>query len=277
MTLRCLERAASRRGESYPGARLDAYRILFAGVSNMRHIWHAFGADDVFADRIVDQKDCFAFNQALKSFLPHAIDYQQWQVVTNTTRISHKTSKSCWSTHSLGGGMLQWVTAHARMPYDAVAIHVGNWDASFTRRDDAAFEAELESGVRHLLTAWPEARVVLLTMTPCGATRPGAKRATPLAACEWVGSINRAVRNVVERHPSVLLLDAHQMATSHPAVNRTGYPPGLWAGTQSAGWHFEQTVDRAARDRARARSPPSAAGEMYRAIANRLLQTICEE
>ena len=32
MTLRCLERAASRRGESYPGARLDAYRILFTAA-----------------------------------------------------------------------------------------------------------------------------------------------------------------------------------------------------------------------------------------------------
>lgn len=64
-------------------------------------------------------------------------------------------------------------------------------------------------------------------------------------------------------------------APQAPSSEGGAPPTGLWAGTQSAGWHFEQTMDRAARERARASSPPSAAGEMYRAIATRLLNMLC--
>lgn len=122
--------------------------------------------------------------------------------------------------------MLEWATAHAPQRYDAVALMVGNWDASYTVRDDAAFERDLEAQIAHLRAAWPETRVVLSTLTPCGATRAGAKAYTPAAACQWVPTINRAVRRIVERHPGAWLLDAHQMAASHPAVNRSGNPPG---------------------------------------------------
>lgn len=107
MTMACLARAArTRREGAYEGASPDSFRLLFVGVSNMRHIWHAFGADDVFSDADRGSKNCYAFrgaSQTLRSFAPHAVDYQPWQVVVNTTRIFHRTSPSCWATHSLGG------------------------------------------------------------------------------------------------------------------------------------------------------------------------------
>lgn len=276
MTMQCFDRAARARAPPKGLADVGSYRVLMTGFSNMRHIWHALGADDVFADAARGEKNCAPFSQTLPSFAPHAVHYQPWQVVTNTTKIFHKTSKSCWATHALGGGLLEWVVANAPLPYDVVGINVGAWDASFTSRDEAAFEAGFRGGVRYLRAEWPAARIILVTLTPCGAVRPNTRRATPVVACEWVSFVNAVVRRTVEAVPGLQLLDAHQMVRSHPASNRSGYPPGFWVGTQSAGWHFEQVVSKAARDRARALVPPSAAGEMYRAIANRLIGMACQ-
>ena len=54
--------------------------------------------------------------------------------------------------------------------YDVIASHViasdptCARDASFTTRDTADFEQQLERGVVHLQASWPAARVVLITM-----------------------------------------------------------------------------------------------------------------
>ena len=51
-------------------------------------------------------------------------------------------------------------------------------------------------------------------------------------------------------------------------------PPGIWM-AQRKGWHFAGTQSAAEREAARAQRPQSAAGEMSRALANRLLDVVC--
>ena len=71
------------------------------------------------------------------------------------------------------------------------------------------------------------------------------------------------------------MLDAHQMAISRPEIGVGGYPPGLWAGKESRGWHFSPTLSPPELEKSRNRRPPSAAGEMNFALANRLWDVIC--
>jgi hypothetical protein len=267
MTRRCFDQAARRRGNS-------SFRILFAGTSNMRHVWRAVGADDVFTDNVGEARSCSTFGQILRSFTPHGVVYQQWQVVSNSSKVQHKTDYSCVTRGSIGGPMLQWVTAAAQERFDVVVVHVGQWDASFTSRDGANFEVQLERGVQHVLTTWPGTRVLLVTMPPCGVRRPKSTPVTPAAACEWVHTVNAIIWRIVDRNPSVWLLDAYQMVVSHPMTNDTRPEAGFWS-RFSSGWHLGEARSIGERNRARARDPPSAAGEMHRAIANRVLGMVC--
>ena len=278
-TLGCLEALRERSGRPDGGGRL-----LLVGVSVMRHVWYAMGADDVYADSLRESKACVGFEHQLRSFEPHLIHYMQWQVVTNTTAVHHKVSASCVSRGAVGGrapySALGWAARVARAePYDAVAIMVGAWDAAFTGRDAAGFEAGLEAGVAEVRAAWPAARLVLLTSTPSGGVLPRCPQEacfkTPAAASAFVGTVNAAVARVAARHaPAAVLLDAHQMVESHPSRQVAGYPPGLWD-EESRGWHFARHANKQKRAEERARAPPSMAGEMYRAIANRIYDAVC--
>ena len=141
--------------------------------------------------------------------------------------------------------------------------------------------------MEYLLNAWPGTQLILFTLTPCGpvafanetADESGsirkARRATSVEACEWIATFNTVVYSLVQRHgPRARLLDAHQMTTSRPGTELAGYPPGVWT-NERAGIHFEHTFTRKERDAARRLDPPSAAGEMNRALANRVLDMIC--
>jgi hypothetical protein len=67
--------------------------------------------------------------------------------------------------------------------------------------------------VSTLLSAWRNARVVLVTTTPCGGVLEGTlRRYTPQEACDHIQSVNDAMRRIAQAHPArVALLDAHQM------------------------------------------------------------------
>ena len=67
------------------------------------------------------------------------------------------------------------------------------------------------------------------------------------------------------------------MTISHPHAHLGGTPPGLWQEGQSAGQHFATAYTQHLRDSARAAQPPSAAGEMNRAFANRVLDVLCPD
>ena len=269
----------------------SGYRILMVGISNMLHIWHMMQPDDgprwePFGHRRTHPSCRPVPERSLRAFAPHAVDFSAWQVVTPPASggalINKVSSSSCYRTHAIGGGFLENLVAIVQRPYDVVAVHVGAWDASFTKRNTSGFEGGLAGGVRALLSGWPTTRVVLLTMTPCGGlTHPSGKGrlslATPTVACEWVRGINDAMRRVAAEHSNrTVLLDAHQMTVSRPLVNSSQQPPdgpGIWM-AQNQGWHFNGPGTPPSA-RADMRANNSASGEMTRAFANRLWDVIC--
>ena len=130
-----------------------------------------------------------------------------------------------------------------------------------------------------LLAAWPRTRLFIFTSTPCGGEFPG-PALTPKEACHWFSVVNDAYRRVVARHAPrhragrVQILDAHQMAVSHPYAEKAGTPPGLWM-DQRHGVHFALATNPKARWKARRAG--LADGEMNRAMANRVLDAVCPE
>ena len=279
--MRCLSEIAAKNS-------VNAARMLLVGMSNMKHTWRAMTEDDVFpSEASMTAKyiaSCGKISH-LPSFLPHRIDYTPWLIVQrNFTYLpiggAHKkTEATCQHSGAIAGPLLQNVVARAAARYHVVACYVGMWDVSFTAFDAAQFEKGLIDGVRHIRDAWPETTIVLFTLTPCGGELPSSAAAvpsTPRGVCALVGCANRAIRRVVETFASsqVQLLDAHQMTTARPLSNVSGTPPGIWL-AQRNGWHFQTVQTRHERDLAMARTPPSAAGEMNRALANRLLDMTC--
>lgn len=274
-TLACFGRLARRRGAS-------SARVLMVGMSNMLHTWHAMGADDAFTDVLAKKAagTCGTISE-LASFRPHAVHYEPWLVVANTSRIRHKTEPVCRASGALGalggGRLLHRLVERSAEAYDVVALYVGMWDVSYTDFDEASFADGLGRGVARVREAWPRARLVLFTLTPCGGELPNSPRArryTPEAACRRVAAVNAAVRRVASAHrPFAQLLDAHQMVSSHPGAAVSG-PPGIWM-AQRNGWHFAGTFAPREREAARAQRPPHASGEMSRALANRLLDVVC--
>ena len=287
----CLERLARGRSHSYHNAS-NSYRLLMMGVSSMRLVWHAMSADDAYPDILHEDRSC-GWGR-LNSFAPHVIEYGPWLVVANTSEVFHKTHPKCISQRAIydGAGAVRYAVQQASEPYDAVAINAGAWDASYTRRDEARFEAGLDAAVRHLQEAWPAVRVILFTPTPCGpaqlyphhyesrnqsspkAAATRMKEATPAPGCLFVVNMTRAVRRVASRYPSTAeVLDAHQMVQSHPA-NRFSGPPGIWP-MQLRGWHLSSYASRRERERLRIPVATNAVGEMNRALANRLYNVLC--
>ena len=134
----------------------------------------------------------------------------------------------------------------------------------------------LEAGIAHLLRAWPDTRVVLLTQTPCSAIGPNASKSkTLIQGCDSVPALNHIIRSIASRHaPRAQLLDAHQMVVSRQDANSTGTPTGLWESAEPGIWHF--SVAKTPQAWAQARTRGSAEGEMDRSIANRLLNMLCE-
>ena len=170
---------------------------------------------------------------------------------------------------------MSWLVKTASEPYDVVAVYTGNWDASFTTRNLTGFTESLEGEIDLLIRAWPAVHVILFTLTPCGGSLKNTTSSTPTEACAWVHRINEVFRNVAARHaPATSLLDAYQMTRSRPGSDRAGYPPGIWL-KQQQGWHFELTTSLRALEAARQQTPPSAAGEMNRAFANRIFDVMC--
>jgi hypothetical protein len=282
MTMDCLDRLARSHSRASQGS--SAYRVLLMGVSNMRHIWHAMTADDIYGETLKPDKACGW--GMLSSFAPHVIRYAPWLVVTNTTSVAHASHPVCVAQQSIhaGAGAVTYATATASAPYDVVAISSGTWDASFTSRNILDYQKQLGIAVHHLKTTWPHVRILLLTPTPCSpmvlynqtppAPSKAYKRATPKEGCEFVANMSRAIERVARQHaPATQLVDAHQMATSHPAGQQSGYP-GIWL-PQAASWHLAQYESPAQRAEFRAMRPRSAAGEMNRAIANRIWDVIC--
>ena len=155
-------------------------------------------------------------------------------------------------------------------------IHIGAWDASFTDRNVTAFEHGLALSVSAVIDAWPGVRVVFVAVTPCGGLlKGGSPSLTHESACEFVGTMNSIIRRVVDRYaPSTAYLDAHQMTVSRPGVEIAGYPPGIWP-EESRGWHFKEARNRGLWKAMRNMTPPSAGGEMWRSMANRVLDMIC--
>jgi len=301
-TRTCFDRLALARRSSNADRRSHAegrFRLLLVGVSNCFHVWHALVQDDMLVfDPMPNLRNrhpgCLngAPDAYLKSYHPHHVHYSVLQVFTPNASIKHKTMASCMGVRAIGGGRLKHLTQTLR-PYDVVAIHGGSWDAAYVSpRNGAALEETWDRDIAVMLAAWPETRLVLMTATPCGGTKKMARsstngrwteavesklgRFTSADACEWMSSeFNGIVRRLAKKYtPRALLLDAHQMTTSRPGTDVFGYPPGIWM-EQKAGLHFAGTETRAARDHHRARNPPSAAGEMTRALANRLLDMIC--
>ena len=206
--------------------------------------------------------------------------------MTPTRAVSHKSVnsrfnfQSCWNSHALGGGALKHLVKNTEFPYDVVGIHVGPWDASFTSRNISSFALGLEQELTHLLGAWSRTEVILFTMTPCGPSvcascAPNAPILTPKNACDWVGEVNTVIWRLAQRHaPRVQVLDAYQMTVARPGSSIAGSPPGIWP-SQRAGWHFDGTFSMQEFQKKRNSYASSQAGEMHRALANRLLDIIC--
>ena len=85
----------------------------------------------------------------------------------------------------------------------------------------------------------------------------------------------RHIRKTAETPPRVSVLDAHQMSAARPGIQVGGQPPGLWQQSESRGWHFNPALSPRDLEKARSLTPPSAAGEMNHALANRLWDVIC--
>lgn len=309
MKLECLQKLASRR---HHGERNSSspppYRLLFAGVSNMLHTWHAAMQDTMeqnwepMPNLRHRHPGCLPTppDARLEAFKPAHVDYMIWQVVSvpmTTSTVFHPTSSSCWTPRhgSIGqGGGLEWLVNHTT-PYDAIAVYAGLWDASFTNRNVSRFEHGLDQSVAAVAHAWPTTRVILFTMTPCGGDiydatgkiNVNARRYTPEVACAWVSVANDAIRRVVRRHEgtaNVELLDAHQMVTSRPGSHIAGHNPGIWLKERN-GWHFAMEENSAVHrcnhgysgacpDKKNA-TAFLAGGEMTRALANRVFDMIC--
>ena len=269
------------------------FRILFAGVSNMLHAWHAMVQDDsLIFEKMPNMRHKNAPDSRknhcppvvpdlrLKAYAPHHVDYMTVQILTPGVVVHRRTAPSCWRRGAIGGGALTWMTNATRTPYDVVAILVGSWDGAFTERFTADIESSWEADIEHMLLVWPRTVLILATLTPCGGTNSTSplpeRHFTPRQVCRWIDDFNAVVHRLVERQasPRVMLLDAHQMTVSRPGVDIAGTPPGIWQ-DQRAGVHFAATETRRARDEARRMDPPSAAGEMNRAIANRVLDMVC--
>mmetsp|Transcript_15452 Transcript_15452/g.39864 ORF Transcript_15452/g.39864 Transcript_15452/m.39864 type:complete len:451 (+) Transcript_15452:115-1467(+) len=300
-TKRCFDRLA-RTHRPWVGNRSDAatspaltipsFRLLFMGMSNTLHVWHALVQDDSsdwekapdFRKRRPHDCRVAVPDAHLKAYEPHAIDYRIVLVLTPDVAVGKRTSESCWKNHAIGGGSLMSLVKRASAPYDVIVMYMGLWDAAFTPRDTPNLEQAWDADLAYLLLAWPQTEVIMFTLTPCGPTQVAnqsaektpLRRYTTLESCEWIPTFNRVVRNLSMRYPSrVRLLDAHQMVTSRPGADVAGYPPGIWP-NQRAGVHFEgETITPKDRAANRRMSPPSAGGEMNRALANRVLDFIC--
>ena len=61
---------------------------------------------------------------------------------------------------------------------------------------------------------------------------------------------------------------------SPPGVEMAGYPPGIWP-EENRGWHFQGVTGRGQLREFRNMTPPSQGGEVWRAMANRVLDMIC--
>ena len=293
----CLDRLAHK---SAANSNRSHYRILFTGVSNGNHVWHAMGADDrpkwdPWIDYGRKHPQCLATipESRLTSFLPHVVDFSPWHVVSRTgftdpvyASRAKLIYSSCFRVRSMcdhysidSGGRLEYITQHSA-PYDAVVIYAGAWDASYTARNLTLFHEGMRRGVTHLLTAWSDVRVILFTVTPCGpVNNPRSKVEPPrtsVEGCAFAEPMNSVIRAVADEHAGrVQVLDAHQMILSRPDVNISGYPPGLWDRQQQAGWHFQQVITPEDRAKLRALQPPSAGGEINRAFANRVYDMLC--
>jgi len=284
-------------------------RLLVLGASTAYHLWHALGEDDSpswdgWANARTRHPTCrkTAPDYSLSSFRPHSVDFSLWQAVTPGPVKMSRASPSCYRNGALGGGRLRNLTAFmgGGRPYDVVAILIGTWDASYTTRNESAFATELKGELSHLLQEWPQTRILIFTATPCGPSpTAGTPRATPETACNFVSTMNGVIRRLVPKlarqfhahtalarnndwrraPPRISLIDAEQMVMAHPFANVAGDPPGLWQRGQYAGWHFEGAAltdtgwSRKMRDQLRAQH--SAAGEMSRALANRIFDTVC--
>jgi hypothetical protein len=289
MSRTCLDRIAQQQpvrtmmGSTH---HISRARILVVGVSNTRHIWHAMGADDVFEDILVTLKQCnWCRENELKAFLPHQIHYAHWMTASLGVQVKGPSARgafhTCFPKGALGGSPkyktpLHWVTRHESVPYHVV----GAWDKAFTSRNNSAFAAGIQAAVEHVAAQWPLARQILIEMTGCGGRLPrearnGSSGQTPRAACAWVRTANAILHEIAQRN-RVGFLSAYQMTRSRPGINVSGYPPGLWT-DEHVGIHFAITESKRLRQVARAKNPPSAAGEMPRAIANRLWGMICDE
>ena len=287
-TLQCFKQLGQHR---IVGSK-PTFRILFAGISNMLHAWHAMVQDDSLTfepmpnmrhkapDRKVNHCPPVVPDLRLRSYAPHNVDYMTVQILTPGAAVQRRTAPSCWRRGAIGGGALTWITNATSTPYDVVVMLVGSWDAAFTDRFTADIESSWEADIEHMLLVWPRTVLILATLTPCGGTNSTAtlpeRRFTPRHVCNWMNEFNDVVHRLVQRQasPRVMLLDAHQMTVARPEVHIAGTPPGIWQ-DQRAGVHFAATETRKARDEARRMNPPSAAGEMNRAIANRVLDMIC--
>ena len=236
----------------------------------------------------------------LKAYLPHVVDYHQWQIVQEPPNVREVFQTRGHPRVAQGSGVTDWVVANAAEPYDVVAIYVGTWDASFSVHNITNFAQNLEVGLSRLLEAWPDARIVLFTCTPCGGKDYLGKRRpyTPKAACEFVQVMNRIIVDIANHHPRLELLDAYQMTTSYPGSE---WSTGIWLWDDS-NWHFSGIGSTAGRERiwksgqyplcshaerdwtnlyervdgkGKCGHPMAASGEMNRAFVNRLLNMVC--
>lgn len=276
--LSCFDRLATSWVNGTP-----SFRLLNIGNSVMRAVHYALNADDVFPDeQFYYPNRCGGYGQEggfIRAFEPHAVHLLPWNVISERqyvvssamTKAKHRDPK-CWSPSAI-----DWMVSNAPAPYNAVAIYAGAWDASFTTRNATSFENAIDYAVRSFRGAW-NATVILFTMTPCGGVTPGGQISwmTLRAACEFVEAENEAIRRVAARQGGeaghVLLLDAHQMTTSRPGHDKAG-EGSIWPTNTSKDWHFAGVLSAAEREAVRASG--SAAGEMNRAFALRLLNAIC--
>ena len=288
----------------------SSFKMLLMGVSNMLRVWHAMVQDDAsdypfpntrhkVPDRKVPHCPPYVPDYRLKSYEPHHIDYMTIMLVSPGVPSygPKRLAESCKRRQAIGGGALAWMVNNTKTPYDVVAVLVGSWDVAFTNRLTEVIEPSFEADVEFALMVWPRTTFILVTLPPCGGhvLTPGTamhrknetefpktklhtpRLATAFGACDWIPEFNDMLRRIIRRQntPRLELLDAHQMTTSRPEIERAGYPPGIWEEGQRSGFHFQAAFTRQSRDAARASNPPSAAGEMDRAIANRLLDRIC--
>ena len=81
------------------GVSRHSFRMLFAGVSNMKHLWHAVGEDDVqefdpmpsatrAPDRVSPHCPPSVPDHRLSSFAPHSIDFQRVDLLTPGAPVS---------------------------------------------------------------------------------------------------------------------------------------------------------------------------------------------